>query len=426
MVEEGIRGGMCHAIHRHAKANNKYMKNYDEKKESSFLEYLDANNLYGWAMEQNLPVRGFKWVKGLSRIDEDLIKIYDKNSNIGYFLKVDIKYPKELHDLYSDLSFLLERMKINKCSKLVCNLYDKKNYVVYIRTLKQALMYGLKLKKVHKVLQFDQKSWLRTYIEMNTELRKKAKNDFEKEFFKLMNNSVFGKPMENVRKHRDIKLVTTVIRRNKLVSEPNYHSIKCFSENLVATEMRKTKIKMSKPIYVGMTIFDISKTLIYEFWYGYLKPKYGDKMKLYYMDTDSLIPIIKTEDFYEDIANDVEKRFDTSNYEVDRPLPMGKNKKVIDLMKDELGGKIMTEFVALRPKTYAYAIDVDKDKEVRKAKGTKRCLIKEKLKFEEYKYCLLNTKAVLKSQQRFKSERHDLYTEEVNKIALSRNDDKRL
>ena len=158
-------------------------------------------------------------------------------------------------------------------------------------------MHGLKLKKVHKVHQFNQEPWLKPYIEMNTELRKKAKNDFEKDFFKLMNNAVFGKPMEDVRKHRDIKLVTTDKRRNKLVSEPNYDAIKCFSENLVAIEMRKTKVKMNKPIYVGMTILDISKTLMYEFWYEYLKSKYEDKIKLCYMDTDILISIIKTEDF---------------------------------------------------------------------------------------------------------------------------------
>ena len=186
-------------------------------------------------------------------------------------------------------------------------------------------MHGLKLKKVHKVLQFDQKPWLKPYIEMNTELRKKTKNDFEKDFFKLMNNTVFGKPMENVRKIRDIKLVTTDKRRNKLVPEPNCHAIKCFSENLVVNEMRKTRVKMNKPIYVGMALLDISKTLMYEFWYGYLKPKYGDKIKLCYMDTDGLILFIKTEDFYEDIADDVEKRFDTSDYKVDRPLPTGKN-----------------------------------------------------------------------------------------------------
>ena len=149
-----------------------------------------------------------------------------------------------------------------------------------------------------------------------------------------------------------------------MASEPNYHAIKWFSENLVVIEMRKTKVKMNKPMYVGMAILDISKTLMYEFCYGYLKPKYGDRIKLCYMDTD----IIKTEDFYKDIANDVEKRFDTSNYEVDRPLPTGKNKKEIGLMKDELGGKIMIKFVALRPKTYGYAIDIDKDNEVKKQK----------------------------------------------------------
>ena len=188
---------------------------------------------------------------------------------------------------------------------------------------------------------------------MNTELRKEAKNDFEKDFFKLMNNSVFGKTMENVRKHRDIKLVTTEKRRLKLVSEPNYYTTKHFSENVIAIEMKM--IKMNKSIYLGVSILDISKTLMYKFWYGYLKPKYNDKVKLCYMDTGSFIIIINTEDFYKDIANDVERWFDTSNYDKNdkRPLPIGKNKKVIGLFKDELGGKIMIEVVANRAKIYA-------------------------------------------------------------------------
>ena len=185
---------------------------------------------------------------------------------------------------------------------------------------------------------------------MNTELRKKAKNDFEKDFFKLMNNAVFGKTMENVRKHRDIKLLTTNKRRNQLVSEPNYHTTKWFSEKLLAIEMKKAKVKMNKPVYLGLSILEICKTLMYEFWYDYLKPKYSDNVKLCYMETDSFIVHIKAKDFYKDIANDVEKRFDTSHYEINRLLPTGKNKKVIGLMKDELGGKIKTEFVALRPK----------------------------------------------------------------------------
>ena len=168
-----------------------------------------------------------------------------------------------------------------------------------------------------------------------------------------MNNAVFGKTMENVRKHRDIKLVTTDKRRNQLVSEPNYHTTKYFSENLLAIEMKKTKVKMNKPVYLGMSILDISKTLMYEFWYDYIKPKYHRRAKLYYMDIDSFVIHIKTEDFYEDIADRVEKWFDTSNYSKDdnRLLPIGKNKKVIGLFKDELGGKNMKEFVGLRAKT---------------------------------------------------------------------------
>ena len=177
---------------------------------------------------------------------------------------------------------------------------------------------------------------------MNTELRKLAKDDFEKDLFKLMNNAVFRKTMENIRKHIDIKLVTTDKKRNKLVSEPNYHTMNYISKDLSIIEMNKTKVKMNKTIYLGLSILDISKTLMYEFWYEYMKPKYGNDVKLCYMDTDSFIMSIKTNDFYKDIANDVEKRFGTSNYEVDRSLPMGKNKKAVGLMKDELGGKIIT------------------------------------------------------------------------------------
>ena len=241
---------------------------------------------------------------------------------------------------------------------------------------------------------------------MNTELRKLGKNDFEKDFFKLMNNAVFGKTMENIRKHRDIKLVTTDKRRNKLVSEPNDHTMNYISEDLSIIEMNKTKVKMNKPIYLGLSILEISKLLMHEFWYDYMKPKYGDNIKLCYMDTDSFIMNIKTEDFYKDIANDVEKRFDTSNYEVNRPLPTGKNKKVIVLMKDELGGKIIMEFVTLRPKTYLYL--TDDCKENKKAKGTKKCVIKRMIKFNDYKNCLLKDEVILKLQQRFISKKHDV------------------
>ena len=184
---------------------------------------------------------------------------------------------------------------------------------------------------------------------MNTELRKHAKNHFEKDFFKLMNNAVFGKTMENVRNHRDIKFATSDKRRSILASEPNYHSSKCILKNLMIIEMRKVEVKMNKPIYLGQTILDITKTLMYEFWYDYIKHKYKDKARLCYMDIDSFVMYIKTEDFYKDIASDVERWFDTSNYNEKnkRPLQIGKNKKLIGMFKVELGMNIMTEFCAL-------------------------------------------------------------------------------
>ena len=313
MIEEGIRGGICHAVHRYAKANNEYMKDYDESKESSYIQYLDGNNLYGAAMSKKLPINEFKWMNDISRIDKKFIKSYDKkNSDKGYILEVDVDYPSKLHRLHSDMPFLPERMKIDKAQNLVCNLHDKKKYVVHISILKQALNYGLKLKKVHRVIEFNQEAWLKKYIDMNTESRKKASNDFEKDFFKLMNNAVFGKTMENVRKHRDIKLVKTDHKRNKLVSEPNYHTMNLIAENLSIIEMKKVKVKMNKPIYLGLSILEISKIIMHEFWYDYAKKKYRDMVKLCYMDTGSLIMNIKTNDFYKDIAQDLEERFDTS------------------------------------------------------------------------------------------------------------------
>ena len=286
------------------------------------------------------------------------------------------------------MPFLAERIKIDKNQKLVCNLRDKKKYVVHISILKQALNHGLKLKKVHRVKELNQEACLKKYIDMNTELRKKASNGFEKDFFKLMNNAVFGKTMENVRKNRDIKLVKTDNKRNKLVSEPNYHTVKRISENLSISEMKKVKVKMKKPIYLGLSILEISKIIMYEFWYDYVKKKYGDMVKLCYVDTDSLIMNIKTKDFYKDIAQVVEERFDTSNYDVDRPLPKEKNKKLLGLMKDELGGGIVAEFVALRPTTYSY----NEFTEMKKAKGTKKCVIKKCLSLKIIKsvYLIMN------------------------------------
>ena len=362
----------------------------------------------------------------ISKLDEEFIKNYDEDSDKGYVFEVDVKYHEEIRMLHSDLAFLPERMKINKCIKLTCTIQNKENYIIHIKALKQAINHGLKLEKVHKVIEFDQEAWLKSYIDMNTNLRTQAKNDFEKDFFKLMNNSVFGKTMENVSNHRDIKIVTMDKRRSILASEPNYHSTKYISKDLLIMEMKKTEVKMNKPIYLGQAILGLSKTPMYEFWYDYIKPKYGYKARLCYMDTDSFVIDIKTEDFYRDIADDVEIWFDTSNYDKkeNRPLAIGKNKKVIGLFKDELGGKIVKEFCALRAKAYTYKLD--DDTEHKKAKGTKKCIIKRELMFENYKDSFFNDKVIIRSQQRFRSYNHKVYTEEVNKLALSSNDDKRI
>ena len=243
IAEKGIRGGICRSFYRYAKANNKHIKDYDKIKKSPCLHYWDVNNLYHWGMSTKFPVNKFDWIKGASQFnEEDFVKNYNEESDEGYFLEFDFQYLEKLHELPNDLQFLPERMKITKVEKLVANLHVKFEYVIHIRNLKQvSLNHGLFFTKVHRVIKFNQNTWLKTYIDMNIDLRKKAKNEFEKDFFKLMNNAVFGKTMENVKKHRDIKLLKTERRRNYLESEPNYHTTKSFTEILLAIEIKKLK-----------------------------------------------------------------------------------------------------------------------------------------------------------------------------------------
>ena len=246
-----------------------------------------------------------------------------------------------------------------------------------------------------------------------------------------MNNIIFGKTIQNDKNHRDIKLVTTANQRNKLASEPNLVSTKYISKDLLIMEIRKTEVKMNKPIYLGQTMLDLSKTLMYKFWYDFIKPKYGDKARLCYMDTDTFVMLIKTDQFYKDISADVDRWFDTSNYDKNdnRPLEIGKNKKLLGKFKDELGGKIMTKFCALRAKTYSFLIDeyTDDDYEKnnilnKKAKGTKKCVIRREILFDNYVDSLFKNEVLRRSQQKFRGDHHKVYTEEVNKIALSSND----
>ena len=382
MFERGIRGGITQSVNRWTKANNPYLDsefNPDEK--TNYLQYLDANNLYGWAMSQSLPTGGFRWVD----IRPDKISKLEKRKSKGYLLEVDVRYPKELHDSHNDLPFMCERIKINGVEKLIPNLYHKKRYVINIRALEQALKHGLVLERIHRAIEFKQSAWMKEYIDFNTKLRTAAASDFEKDFYKLMNNAVFGKTMENIKKHRNIKLVTNREAYLKAVMKPDFKSGVLFGENLMGCEMGKIKVVMNKPVYLGQAILDLSKIVMYEFHYDYMKQKYPEGLTLCYMDTDSLIYDMETNDFYKDIAEDVKDRFDTSGCNPNRPLPVGLNKKVIGLMKDELRGEIMTEFVTLRPKMYAYKTG---SAESKKCKGIKKCVVRKMISFEDHKACL--------------------------------------
>ena len=401
MTEEGMRGELCQTSLRYAQANNKYMKNHNKDALSTFLEYYDANSLYGWAMCKKFPVGMFKWVKDKLEFTEKFIKTYDENSDTGYFLEVDVGYPYMRRTKHYDLPFLPSKRKINKVTKLIASTDDKEKYVVHLSALKQALNHGLKFTKVRRVIQFKQEAWLEPYIMKNTELRMNAKNEFEKDFFNLMNNAVFGKTMENIRNHRDIKLVTTDAKRRKLVSVPKYNLCKQFTNKLMAIEMNKTSIFMNKPIHLGQAILDISKSFMYEFWYNYFKVKYKDNVKLCYMDTNSFIFYVETEDFYTDIADDIDKWYDTSasSKDINNPIRTGINEEMIVTFKNELSNDDMTEFCS--PETKTYAFDTESNEEIKKAKGTKKCVIEKNLALENYKEYVLKNMTIIRSQQRF-------------------------
>ena len=427
MVEKGIRGGISMISTRYGEANNKYMEGgFNKNKPSKYIQYLDANNLYGTAMSMKLPTHGFKWMTDKEKItlmEQQELNTWNKTPCI---LEVDLEYPKELHDLHNDYPLCPEGIKCkNNFEKLIPNLRDKKKYILHYKNLIQYINLGMKLTHIHRGIKFVESEWLKPYIDMNTNLRTQAKNNFEKDFFKLMNNSVFGKTMENIRNRVVIKLVNNRKTALGLASKPNFRHCKIFNENLISIHMKQTSLKMNKPVYLGMCILDLSKTIMYEFHYKYIKRKYGDKARLLFTDTDSLMYEIETEDFYKDISEDVINRFDTSDYPDNHPsgIPTGINKKVLGVFKDETAGKCIKEFVGLRAKLYTFKMfEGDENK---RCKGIKKKVIQKSITHEDYKTCLFTGKEQLRKMNIIRSYDHEIYTEEVNKVALCPNDDKR-
>ena len=430
MIERGIRGGITHISKRYAEANNKYMSDYNADEESTFIQYLDANNLYGWAMSQNLPTHEFKWMKNLTK--ETVMDILEKTNHSmsnrgrkGYIFEVDLKYPKKLWESHNDYPLAPEKMNVNGVEKLICHFKTRKNYVVHYRNLRQYLEMGMKITAVHRGISFYQSSWMEPYIRKNTELRKTAANSFEKDFFKLMNNSVFGKTIENIRKRQNIILVDNRKKAAKLSSRPNFERATIFDRNLIAVHMKKTEVYFNKPVYVGQVILDLSKTLMFDFHYNYIRKKYKNNAELMFTDTDSLLYYIHTDDFYKDISDDIKTKFDTSDYPSNHKsgIQTGVNKKVIGMFKDEVAGKQITHFVGLRPKLYSFK--VEDGCLTKKCKGVKKSVVKKEISFEDYVECLFSGEKQMRTMKTIKSENHDIYSKEVNKIALSNEDDKR-
>ncbi len=449
MVERGIRGGISVISNRHSQANNKYIpESYNPNLQSTFITYLDANNLYGWAMIQSLATGNYKWCKPESFNSEKIMNMTDDQST-GYIFDVDLEYPEELHDYHNDYPLAPEKMTVqydqlsehtkrilsivggkhHPTEKLIPNLNDKLNYVVHYRNLKLYLELGLKIKAINKVMSFSQSKWLKKYIDFNTNKRKEAKEDFEKDLYKLMNNAVFGKTMENVRKRVRYDLVNNDKTFQKMINDVTFKDHDDINEDLKGVSRSQKRVKLDKPICVGFGILELSKVLMYDFHYNIMKKKYGDRIKLLFTDTDSLCYEIQTDDLYKDFEEEKDL-YDFSELPKDHILFDSKNKKVIGKFKPEEGSKPIIGFVGLRAKLYALKIKHDeKIEESKKCKGVKKSAVKKQLCYDDYYTSLMGeVKEEIQKMSSFnciRSMTHQVFSLQVNKVGLNSNDDKR-
>ncbi|XP_060848275.1 uncharacterized protein LOC132927701 [Rhopalosiphum padi] len=415
--ELGIRGGLVQASGRHAKANNPKTPGYKADEPNTWLVYQDCNNLYGWAMSGYMPYGGFSWYAGNPDVALAQLEWMTDTDDVGRVYEVDISYPRHLHDEHNDIPFLPHASipSGSTVRKLMATFERKVHYVVHYSNLKQAIANGLIVDKVHRVLEFRQSPWLAPYIALNTEMRKRATNEFEEKFFKDQNNSVFGKTMENVRNRFEMELVSCPQRMRKLINRPTFKQCTTYSENLAAVSMHNKMINFCKPIYIGFAVLERSKTLMYDYHYNVMKRHYGDKIALLYTDTDSLLYCVSTDDFYSDLADNpnLRSRTDTSNLPPDHACYTSTRKRIPGLFKDETGGRTMYEFVALRAKSYAY--DIENATTIR-AKGIRGHVIRNHLTFEDHKRCLF---AVDDDDDDESDERDDEFNARTSKLIAS-------
>lgn len=353
-IERGIRGGITSVIHRYAEANNPGLSTYNSQKETSYISYLDVNNLYGYALSKPLPYANFEWI-------EYFDGILDHPDDIGYFLEVDLEYPLEVHDAHNDYPLAPEKKVVDPknyslyqsqlstilgeaglknivSEKLLPNLNDKERYVLYSDNLKFYIEKGLILKKVHRVLKFSQKPWLSSYINLCTTKRQQSTTSFQKDFWKLMVNALYGKSIEDKRKHCKVEIVKSDIRAEKLIRKNHMEQISIINEDLAIFKMKNKRVFMNKPIYMGFTVLERSKLLMYHLHYNIFKAHYGDNIKLLYTDTDSFIYFIKTDNISRDFKN-FSHIMDFSDYPENHPLYSLENKKKLGYLKDEMSGK---------------------------------------------------------------------------------------
>lgn len=459
-ISKGVRGGLTNSVTKYAEANNRFMENFDPAKEISYIHYFDYVNLYGYCLMLPLPVGDFRWLtdEEIARVNEMLLEGISDYKNFfklpqdkSIILEVDLDYPDTIHDLHSQFPFCAQHVVPENCTqrKLICNLENKERYVIHVKNLEQCLRHGLQLTKIHRVLEFTEQAWVKPYIELNTQLRAAAKNEFEKNFFKLLINAIFGKCLECPRKKREIKVVGNWKSARKWILKNNFRRVTIIDENFVLIEMNRTEVLIDKPVFCGFSVLEFSKWKMYDFFYDYLLKNLSEsfKIKLCYTDTDSITVSLvlkegeadKNLSFYDFMRRDALTHFDTSDYPANNVcgIPLV-NAKVPGLMKDEVKFQQIHKWISLRPKVYSLVVvdnisvkqtknPAEKQLEhatVRRIKGLGRSASK-KITFDDFYNTLFNNEPLKASYNTIQSKNHQLYSININKLALSNFDNKR-